>query len=596
MSNLKQMTGAGILIGYEPETHPLILGFSDKVFHESISPEKNSIRIGGVSVRIGDVISAINQKDTRDLSIEQILRMLSGQNVFLSISRRNGATFTTFELALTIADDARKEINLPVFPKDKLSSSRVSKVWDYNESTGSLRAPDSGQKPEVYYRNGLSKGKEVSRSTGSTAGSNIKIGQFLLTSNNYVSIFLLIVLIVFSTGLYQSRQTVSDWINSLRLPFLESNRSMPLETPRVNSSKKDWAEPLPDTTKLGGSPLDIKQGGSENIKSSSYNVHEEPPFKPGEYNDLELVGIIEDTLKLIQDEGFPISPVSISLLDLSNDICCAYAGYQDKERRFPASIVKLFWITMLYGQYKSGLLEEGDLISSNDEVKAIHDSDNNAASRILDVITDTKSTMEKLDQDALNNWFLKRMTVNEYFRSAGYQNVNLIQKTFPIPDLELPFPLGAGDQIRGIATDEKDKGQSPVRNYLTTFSAARILYEIDNGLAISKNYSNRIKQLLLHDHSPEAWEDITYSSIEGYFGESLPETAHIYTKVGYTRDDGRQEAAIISSQDKRTRYILVVFANDRIFSDDRDPDLYARNSKIFPKISGLVYSRMRDRN
>jgi hypothetical protein len=316
--------------------------------------------------------------------------------------------------------------------------------------------------------------------------------------------------------------------------------------------------------------------------ASSYNVMVQPPFNLNSESQY-LQSIIKDVLRIIDSEGYPTESVSMSLVDLESEPCCNYAGHRDRDKDFPASIVKLFWIVMLHGYYEDELVKR-EIITLDDERKAIQDSDNNASSKIVDVLTGLPSHKEELVSESLNQWIQARLKLNQYFNAAGYNNINITQKTYPIPDLGMPEPLGSELQLRNYQI-EKDSKSLPVRNYLSTFDVARLLYEIETGQAISNNASYDIKQLILHDHSPEAWRDNPYNSIEGFLGEDLPDDVTIYTKVGYTQDYGRQEAAIISSQDGKTRYILVVFANDPIFSNEQ--------SKLFPKISRFVYDQMR---
>lgn len=314
-----------------------------------------------------------------------------------------------------------------------------------------------------------------------------------------------------------------------------------------------------------------------------YNIQEIPSFM-ATGNEPELKLIINDSIAQFVDKKYQEN-ISISLIDLGNTSCCAYAGFNDSVPRYPASVVKLFWVVMLYGMYNSHALERGISITAKDELKAIHDSDNEAASRILDAITGTNSS--KVSTRDINKWISKRMEVNHYFEAAGYKDINLSQKTFPIPYLNMLEPEGNDLKIREL-TPSQYKSNSIARNYMTTFQISRLLYEIATGKSIDNDSSFDIKNLMLHDQSREAWENVPYNAIQGFFGESLPEDVNLYTKIGYTQSFGRQEAAIIESKDGQVRYILVMFANDPAFSDS--------NSKVFPQVSKFIYESMLDRS
>lgn len=302
----------------------------------------------------------------------------------------------------------------------------------------------------------------------------------------------------------------------------------------------------------------------------SYNVKNPPSFQ----SDWRLQKIVDDVLGLIQAQGLSTSNLSIILVKLTDSNCCAYASYSDDKPIFPASVSKLFWLVALYGQYQAGILPKGT-ISEQEIYKMIQDSDNEPASRVVDTITATESGAE-LTPEELKTWIDKRFWVNHFFESAGYRNINVSQKNFPIPYLKLQKPDKGRDlQIRG-------KDALPIRNYLTTFDVARLLYEIDRGQAVSKEYSTKMKQLLRRDLNPDVWKKKEYNSIAGFFAESLPQDSYVFSKVGWTFDS-RQDAAIIESPDGKVRYILVVFADNQGFGNDW---------KIFPTISRMVYDRM----
>ncbi|MEM9505437.1 MAG: serine hydrolase [Cyanobacteria bacterium P01_E01_bin.43] len=316
-----------------------------------------------------------------------------------------------------------------------------------------------------------------------------------------------------------------------------------------------------------------------------YTATAQPPFRssslPGQSPSLDE--IVAGILDLFAQHNQPTAAVSISLVDLT-DHCCDYGHYQDQQRRYPASVVKLFWLVALYGQYDTGDLQpEVDLIA-DDEALMAHYSNNGASSRVLDVLTQTTSG-ESLDDASLAEWSTARNTVNEYFTLANYGDVNLAHKTFPIPDLALDQRTGRDLQLATGAAATAVPTLTE-RNYLTTRDTARLLYEIEMGQAISPAYSDRIKAHLQHSTDPAVWQAESENAIEGFLGEYLPPDTQLYTKLGFTFDDGRQEAAIIATPDGQTRFILVVFANDAVYSAD---------SEIFPKIGRYVYDQMQRR-
>jgi hypothetical protein len=303
----------------------------------------------------------------------------------------------------------------------------------------------------------------------------------------------------------------------------------------------------------------------------SYNIKENPPFK----DDQKLKRIVNNAVSFVARRGLSEQRLSISIVDL-NSSSLSYAAYQDQTPRFPASVPKLFWMVALYGQYTSGMLAE-DAVSESDVYKMIQKSDNEPASRVVDQITLTSSGSELSPAD-LQTWLNKRLWINRFFENAGYRNINITQKNFPIPYLDIKAPVGRDLQLRQV----NGKDSAPFRNYLTTYSVARLLYEIDTDQAISKNYSQKMKQYLQRDLHPDAWQHIEYNSIKGFLGEYLPVDTYFASKVGWT-SDSRGDAAIIATPDGKSRYILVILGEGKEFADDWE---------IFPKVSRLIYDQM----
>jgi len=316
-----------------------------------------------------------------------------------------------------------------------------------------------------------------------------------------------------------------------------------------------------------------------------YPVVTPPPFTTEVPRDRHpsLTSIVEGALARLTQANYPTATVSISLVDLTGD-CCDYAAYQDTQKRYPASIAKLFWAVALAGYEDAGRITPTTLLS-DDEALMLHNSNNGASSRIVDALTQTESGAA-LDDTAIAEWSAARQRLNNYFKAANYTSLNIVHKTFPIPDLGLSERTGRdlqfaqGEYATAIANPDG-------RNYLTTFDTARLLYEIDAGKAVSATHSDRIKAHLKHSTHPDDWQADEYNAIADFFGEYLPPDVDLYTKLGYTFNDGRQEAAIIASADGKTRFILVMFANDPVYSQ--------AGSKAFPDIARYVYDQMRSR-
>ncbi|WP_089128382.1 serine hydrolase [Tolypothrix sp. NIES-4075] len=352
--------------------------------------------------------------------------------------------------------------------------------------------------------------------------------------------------------------------------------SQPTATPSATVPKTQESLPpvavLPNLPQTASLPDILPQIGQENSELV-YNVKIAPNFKKSD----ALQSIVDDAVALAAVKGLPTNPLSITLINTKTG---EYAAYQQEKPRFPASVVKMFWMVYLYAQIEKGIWHEENFIFYLNSM--IKKSDNNAASDILDAITQTKSG-QNLEGKEYEYWLKNRKKVNKFFQKAGYEKINISQKPFPITSQKIYEPQGSDLKMRG---DPKN----PIRNKITTQQAARLLYEIYDGQSISQIYSEKMASWLSIDPATriEKKDDQNpneFNPVRGYFSESLPTNVNFGGKAGWTSNT-RQEAAYIATPDGKAAYILVVFAEDRT---------YAYDWKIFPQMSRFVYDRMTNR-
>ena len=305
----------------------------------------------------------------------------------------------------------------------------------------------------------------------------------------------------------------------------------------------------------------------------SYNIK----TPPNPVYSQELQGIVDEAVKIATTKGMPAERLSITLFDVSNSQSHTFAGYQNQTLRFPASVAKLFWMAAFYSAIEKGIITQRESAFKNDLEQMIRVSNNDAASRILDKITDTKSG-GRLAGEELQTWLKKRTQINTFFQSAGYNDLRISTKNYPIYYLRQEGPIGRDLQLRGDAS-------VPIRNQVTTDQAARLIYEIYTRQAVSSVASRKMAYLLTRDLDPKAWKNDPSNSIKGFLGESLPTNIYFGSKVGYT-SKSRSEAAFVRTLDDRAIYILVVFADDPAYSKDET---------AFPAISRYVFDRLNAR-
>ena len=199
---------------------------------------------------------------------------------------------------------------------------------------------------------------------------------------------------------------------------------------RQNSDNTEQATKVDRSTPLRSLPTvsaSLKLSDSIDTSKLAYSITTSPRFTQSK----ELQNIVDEVVKLTKDKKLPTQPLSITLIDIKTG---KIGGYQQEKLRYPASVVKLFWMVYLYAQIEKGILSEADFTEYLDEM--VKKSDNEAASKILDKITKTQY-QEDIQEEEYKNWKNKRLRVNQYFQQAGYNDINVSQKTFPIPYLNL---------------------------------------------------------------------------------------------------------------------------------------------------------------
>jgi Beta-lactamase enzyme family len=278
-----------------------------------------------------------------------------------------------------------------------------------------------------------------------------------------------------------------------------------------------------------------------------------------------LKKIIDNILQYAKNKRLPLNKLSVTLIDIQTR---ERGDFQESIPRYPASVVKIFWLVAIYQKIEQRDVEESMLSS---EISAmINKSDNNASNQVLDVITGTKST-----QISFENCKQNRENLNNFFYRANYsKKINISQKTV----------LNHTD-LKGCDKKLRDNGG---KNKLTTDSTARLMYEIINNQSITSASSKKMKKLLTRNIS--SWKNKPsngeiFNPVKGFFGQDLPskEIESVISKAGMV-DESKGEVAFIKSKDGKVQYILAVFGDDSV---------YSKKDNLFPEISSLVYEKMK---
>ena len=220
-------------------------------------------------------------------------------------------------------------------------------------------------------------------------------------------------------------------------------------------------------------------------------------------------------------------------------------SYRGVERIYPASVVKLFYLVAIYEWLGK------EMVSDSSELQraiqdAIVDSSNDATSLIVDVLTGTTSGPE-LPLSPFETWKQQRNIVNRYFQSLGWEeleSINVNQK---------PWNEGAYGREKAFLGKNSQN-----RNMLTTEAVARLLHSIIGGVAVSRESSIKMMQMLARrpgkrNLEPNQEED----QVQGFLGAGLPKKAKLWSKAGWTSQT-RHDIAYIEVPNAKP-YILVVF-------------------------------------
>lgn len=254
------------------------------------------------------------------------------------------------------------------------------------------------------------------------------------------------------------------------------------------------------------------------------------------------------TLARFKDKNLQESNLAITLIDLRDPLQPRQANFRGSEPIYPASVVKLFYLTMAHHLLEGGKLKETEELRRALK-DMIVDSSNDATSFVLDNITGTTSGPE-LQGSELKKWAEKRNAVNRYFSSLGYQGINVNQKTF------CEGPYGREQLFRG------QKGEN--RNKLTTDATARLLAEIATSRAVTPQRSAAMMELLKRDYSGKSND--ADDQAHGFTSIALSPGARLWSKAGWTSTT-RHDAAYIELPGG-ARFVLVTFTTDH--SAERD--------------------------
>jgi MFS superfamily sulfate permease-like transporter len=128
----------------------------------------------------------------------------------------------------------------------------------------------------------------------------------------------------------------------------------------------------------------------QNIKPNNWLTYSVPLETKFNYNE-RLQSIIDRVVQHSKSKQLPIDRLSITLIDLKTS---SQASYRSDVPRYPASIVKLFWLVGINQLVSEQKINKSEVAYAIEQM--ILKSDNYGASQIIDKITQTKSTLKSV--------------------------------------------------------------------------------------------------------------------------------------------------------------------------------------------------------
>jgi len=225
--------------------------------------------------------------------------------------------------------------------------------------------------------------------------------------------------------------------------------------------------------------------------------------------------------------------LAISVVDMSNPSTISRADYHGDAPFYPASVVKLFFMTEIFHQ---------NLETMPDVGRALHEmitvSDNDATAFILDVISDTCSG-PRLEGRALRKFLDKRAVANKWFGSMGYD----------ISAMAKPWSFGPFGRDTQVVGENRER-----RNRATTNAVASLILWIVRHRAVSPAASDAMMSLLARPLDPLRKEE---NQVKEFLGESLPAGSKLWSKAGWT-SEVRHDAAYVEMPGGK-KLVVVVF-------------------------------------
>src|SRR5205085_2483191 len=227
----------------------------------------------------------------------------------------------------------------------------------------------------------------------------------------------------------------------------------------------------------------------------------------------------DDVLK--QFPKLKAQDLAMTIVDVSNASTIDRGDYHGNDPFYPASVVKLFYMTETFHQHKE---KDPDVERALEQMIGV--SDNDATAFILDTITDTSSGPSLFGR-AFRKFVDKRGVPNRWFASMGY-DISAMAKPWTFGPFGRDMQIIYGKEVFDPKTDKRVN-----RNRASSNAIASLVLWIVERRAVTPAASDAMMKLLERPLNPMNKDE---NQVKEFIGESLPSGAKLWSKAGWTSE------------------------------------------------------------
>ncbi len=195
------------------------------------------------------------------------------------------------------------------------------------------------------------------------------------------------------------------------------------------------------------------------------------------------------------------------------------AGWNSNKNYYPASIVKIVYALATQIWIKKDLIIDSEELQRG-LYEMIANSNNDATSYILDLLTGTKSG-PSLNKQNFEAWKIQRQLINNWLEELEWPEItnwNCSQKTWN------EGPFGRERDFYGKSNEN--------RNRMTTEGIARIFESLMTNEMIPKVENENFKKFFQRSLDPVSRKKDLENQVDGFLGEGLPLASTLWSKAG----------------------------------------------------------------